>query len=270
MTKSTPSVLAEWLLEAEKVASALSVRLKSLSRSIQTAAGAIRARPELDEVGSELRQLSQLENRRLVIMESLSDLYEHQLLTLEGDTRSRLREEGWFVDGEWPQLIVQRGVDVEYDVNARVFVVSGHRIPALDLDQLVERLHSETKDLLPKGFAPAKFLEQLGTAYDTIKRAEPTVAIATLYKQAVYATQSKRFWLDARPEHFVSLTRDQFRARLTACLDAGCQELRDGRQLRLLPPIDPKDALFMYQPAERRFAFVGRVSFVPGLEAAHG
>src|SRR5262249_5247684 len=115
MTKDTPSVLTEWLLQAEKVAGSLSGRLKSLSRSIQTAADAIRARPDLDEVGSELRQLSQLEDRRLGIMGSLSDLYEHQLLTLESDARSRLRGQGWFVDGEWPQLIVQRGVDVEYD-----------------------------------------------------------------------------------------------------------------------------------------------------------
>lgn len=35
-----------------------------------------------------------------------------------------------------------------------------------------------------------------------------------------------------------------------------------GRNIRLLPSINPKDGLFLFQPAERRFGFVGRVDLV--------
>ena len=45
-------------------------------------------------------------------------------------------------------------------------------------------------------------------------------------------------------------------------LEAGVSTDKNGRELRLIPPLNPKDALFIYQPAERRFGFVGRIEFV--------
>ena len=64
------------------------------------------------------------------------------------------------------------------------------------------------------------------------------------------------------------LSADQFRARLSASLESGVRSAPDGRELRLLPPIDPKDAMFIYQPAERRFGFVGRIEFRSREEGA--
>jgi hypothetical protein len=35
----------------------------------------------------------------------------------------------------------------------------------------------------------------------------------------------------------------------------------DGRELRLIPPIEPSDSIYLYQPSERRFGYVGRIEF---------
>jgi hypothetical protein len=58
------------------------------------------------------------------------------------------------------------------------------------------------------------------------------------------------------------MSMDQFRARLSRALEKTAITTPDGRELRLLPPIDPKHAVFLYQPAEGRFGFVGRIEFV--------
>jgi hypothetical protein len=58
------------------------------------------------------------------------------------------------------------------------------------------------------------------------------------------------------------MSMDQFRARLSRALEKAAITTPDGRELRLLPPIDPKHAVFLYQPAEERFGFVGRIEFV--------
>jgi hypothetical protein len=55
---------------------------------------------------------------------------------------------------------------------------------------------------------------------------------------------------------------DQFRARLSRTLMKNATTVAGNRELRLLPPIDPKNALYLYQPAEGRFGFVGRIEFV--------
>ena len=82
-----------------------------------------------------------------------------------------------------------------------------------------------------------------------------------VYRALVILAQPARFWRNASRPALFELTIDQFRARLSAALEANTVSTADRRELRLLPPIDPKDAVFVYQPAENRFGFVGRIEF---------
>ena len=104
-------------------------------------------------------------------------------------------------------------------------------------------------------------MKKMVEAYDAASAAakSPNIAILELYRELVIRTQSPRFWRDASSSSFSPLTIAQFRAQFSRMLEAGVSAAPDGRELRLLPPLDPKDAVFMYQPAERRFGFVGRV-----------
>jgi hypothetical protein len=57
------------------------------------------------------------------------------------------------------------------------------------------------------------------------------------------------------------MTLEQFRARISRMLEANVLKTKTGRELRFYPPLDPKDALFLFNPLERRLGFVGRVEF---------
>lgn len=88
------------------------------------------------------------------------------------------------------------------------------------------------------------------------------VPLHRVYKQLVLDQQRPGFWDNARADAFVGMSLEQFRARISQMLADGITSGSCGRELRLLPPIDPKDAIFLYQPAEGRFGFVGRIEFV--------
>jgi hypothetical protein len=108
-------------------------------------------------------------------------------------------------------------------------------------------------------------MTKLATAYDQARGKSAQAPILEVYRIFVLQQQKSRFWRDARQQVFVGLSLDQFRARLSRALEetADTYPSRSGRQLRLLPPLDPRDAIFLYQPFETRFGFVGRIEFAP-------
>jgi hypothetical protein len=120
-------------------------------------------------------------------------------------------------------------------------------------------------ELVPKDFSPGRFAESLLRAWEAATGSKGGQApILEVYRWAVIHAQTPKFWRDAKPASFTPLSTDQFRARLAKILESGITAIR-GRELRLLPPLDPKDAVFVYQPSEARFGYVGRIEFlVPG------
>ena len=110
-------------------------------------------------------------------------------------------------------------------------------------------------------FDSTKFMGELASAYDETRPTTGQLPLFDVYRSMVIRIQSSRFWRDAIVHAFVGLSADQFRARLSFSCGRGTTSL-DGRTLRLLPPLNPKDGLFLYQPAEARFGFVGRIEFV--------
>ena len=88
-----------------------------------------------------------------------------------------------------------------------------------------------------------------------------------VYKQVVIALQKPGFWRNVEPSKFKSLTVEQFRARLCKCIESNTLKSRAGMELRMYPPLDAKDGLFLFNPAERRAAFVGRIEFARAGDA---
>lgn len=184
-------------------------------------------------------------------------------LELENDIRDLCQARGWRIDGQWPSLIVQTAIDLKVDPEQRTVAVSGRRINGTGRTAIERALEEQIVELIPRGFDPRKFVGQLAQAYDHAANGKGgEILILEVYRALVIIAQPARFWRDARRNGFAEFSIDQFRARLSAALEANVTAAPDGRELRLLPPIDPKDALFLYQPAEHRFGFVGRIEFV--------
>ncbi len=186
---------------------------------------------------------------------------ERQFLELEATVRERCGARGWKVDGQWPTLHVERAVTVEFDSKNRTIAVAGKRVPGSSAGAVVMALEPIVDRLLPKGFSPKVFLEDLVASYDAVTGGARQASILEVYRELVVRSQDSRFWRDARSETFRGMSADQFRARLARALEDNILTTTDGRGLRVLPPLNAKDGMFIYQPAESRFGFVGRIDF---------
>jgi hypothetical protein len=182
-------------------------------------------------------------------------------LELEADLRRECGALSWRIDGQWPALYVERAVAVRFDEKKRIAMVGAKTLSDPDAATVMGILRPLVQELLPKKFSGTDFMQSLCEAYDDVRGGSSQVAILDVYRALVLRLQKPRFWRDARRDGFVGLSLDQFRARVTRALENHDIKARDGRELRLFPPIDPADAVFIYQPAERRFGHVGRIEF---------
>ena len=189
-----------------------------------------------------------------------------QLMELESNLRSACRDRGWRVDGTWPLLFIECGPSVEVDKTGGSIKVAGTKIAGVSAIAIVSALAPIIDELFEKKFTSAQFANDLSIAYDELTTSTGQVPIFEVYRAFVTRAQNPRFWRDARASGFRGISLDQFRARLSRMLEEGAARAPDGRELRFLPPLDPKDGIFIYQPSERRFGFVGRLEFVYALD----
>lgn len=182
------------------------------------------------------------------------------LLSLEANLRSVCAARGWSLDGVWPTFFVEKAVEIVIDEGTRLVRVAGQRT-RLDAECVADAAAPLVRQLLPRTFSTTGFLQSIADAVDASTKAGGSAPVSQVYRQLVIDAQSSRFWRDAKAELFVPLSLEQFRARLSATLDAGTR-LSDGRALRLSPPLKAEDGIFIWQPAERRFGYVGRLQLV--------
>ncbi|URD59902.1 hypothetical protein M8312_08770 [Sphingomonas sp. KRR8] len=192
----------------------------------------------------------------------LDDDVARRISELETDIGDLARANGWRLEGIWPVFQVERGIELRVDAAKRIIRVAGEPFDATDSDAITDALRKAIRDLVPKGFSAPDMLEQLRRSHGELRPEGGQVPIFELYGRFVIDVQARRFWKDARADRFVGLSIDQFRARLSRMLEDGATVASDGSELRLLPPLDPKDALFVHQPGEGRFGYVGRIDFV--------
>ena len=190
------------------------------------------------------------------------------LLELDQRIRALCSDQGWMVDGQWPELYVERAVEVRFSRDSRTLSVGGDRLTTLWIDEIRKEIGDRVVTLIPKTFSAADFLKRLARAYDGLASEGTTqVPILSVYRQFVLENQSRGFWKNARKRRFSELTSEQFRARLTRSLtELKGNTTPDGRRLRLLPPVEPSDSMFLYQPSEQRFGWVGRIEFITPSE----
>jgi hypothetical protein len=228
------------------------------------------ARPEasprarLDAIGAAEAALERLSSTLLEAKVELEARIARALDEFEADLRAVAQRRGWRLEGGWPTFQIERGVELRVEPKAGLVRVASKTLDVADSGGIEAAIAGLVPALLPKKFTGADFLEQIAHAYDALTGSSSQVAIWDLYARLVIEAQSPRFWREATVDRFAALSPDQFRARLSATMEAGVARTRDGRELRLLPPLDPKHALFVYHPGEQRFAFVGRVEFVAG------
>ena len=183
-----------------------------------------------------------------------------------GEFESVLREgcvaRGWRCDGQWPHFVIATGVDVDIQEKNRAVLVGRAKLSDLDTKAVFAELERSVRSLVPASFDAGEFLEQLYAAYEAARRASGPVPLLRVYREYVVGRQKSTFWSDTDAKSFVEVTASQFRARLSVLLESGRLTTKDGQSLRLVSPLDPKDALFVYLPGEHRFGFIGRIEFV--------
>jgi hypothetical protein len=212
---------------------------------------------ELSNATAILSSIAKLSEQAHGLAEECMDVSNRDFLEVETRLRELCSKKGWRIDGQWPDFIVDYGISVHIDEAKRQVTLEGK---TTGLDDLEASLAEHNIRLLPKKFSADQFIRKIAEAYDAAPKAKgSSVPIFELYRQLVILLQSSRFWRDASADSFSPLSIAQFRAQFSRMLEAGVHVAPDGRALRLLPPLDPKDGVFIYQPAERRFGFVGRI-----------
>ncbi len=208
-----------------------------------------------------------LEESRRALMALCSKVRSVSFLQLECELQEICSSKGWRIDGRWPDFFVNCGIQIHVDERTKVTTVGEVRCSG-DVGAIKKALEGQVKLLVPRGFSPRKFVQSLLSAYHAAQSESVQVPIFDVYRHFVIQSQAPKFWRDAKSSSFTSITLDQFRARLSKALEGEGARLANF-ELRLFPPIDPKDALFLYQPSERRFGYVGRIEFVP-MEGQRG
>ncbi len=190
-------------------------------------------------------------------------LVSEAVLRLDADLRDACAQRNWKVDGQWPQYYVQRAIRIEVHEREGRAKVGDRIVPTLHVPALVKAVEAEIKGLLPPGFDPARFLEALAGAFERLTSPpEHGVPIWLVYREMLLGQQPRAFWRDGRSALFRSFGEQRFRAMLTTLLEKGVTKAKDGRQLKLLPALKPEEGIYIFLPAEQRFAFVGRIDFV--------
>jgi hypothetical protein len=253
------------LVRIEKAASAAVRQAKRIRAAVDQEGDAVTAHMAMKQLREHLTTLEKLSLSIADREAAYSDRADRQFLELESAIREACARRGWRVDGQWPTLYVERAITIELSEEKRTVALAGERPCAPTAEAVVAALEPVMRDLLPRDFSTKGFIQELATAYDTARADSTLVPIFDLYRSLVVRAQSTKFWRDARPDAFVGISAAQFRARLAAALEAGVTSTPDGRAIRLLPPLNPRDGLFMYLPAESRYGFVGRVEFVPEM-----
>jgi hypothetical protein len=185
------------------------------------------------------------------------------ILRLDADLRDACGRLDWKIDGQWPHYYVQRAIRIQIHEKEARADVGESIVPTLHVPALVKAVETEMRNLFPPGFDPLKFLAALAGAFGRLATPEQRgVPIWPLYREMLLSQQPRAFWRTGRASLFRPFAEQRFRAMLTALLERGATKTKDGRQLKLLPPLKAEEAMYLFLPAEQRFAYVGRVDFV--------
>lgn len=184
------------------------------------------------------------------------------VMRFDADFREAASTEKWSLSGQWPKYYVDYIITVNVDEKQWTVYVEEEKIETLFVPRIVDCLKSQLKSVRPELSKLPGFLKELYSAYSGLASAENrTVSIWAVYKEMVIKRQPNQLWRDAKATRFRPYSQLEFKASFTELLKTNLSSC-DGWQLRLHPPISKDESLYIYQPAEHRFAHVGRIEFV--------
>lgn len=185
------------------------------------------------------------------------------MLRFEADLREAVTNAGYPITGQWPKYYAEHIVPIVVDEDKQFVTVGEERLKNFSLERIIESLKAQMKRLKVDPAKLGDFLGELFEAYEKLTSGQDaTVPVWELYRELIIARQPRKLWRDATSANFRPFTEAEFRAHLTALLKADRTTV-SSRQLRLLPPVSKDESVYIYQPAENRFAHVGRVQFIP-------
>jgi hypothetical protein len=205
-------------------------------------------------------EIPDFEKVRVRLLQAWSERLSGAILELEADLKEYCMTRRWRVDGQWPEFVIEYGISIKINEKERSTNV-GDVKTAANIGAISRVLEPAVASLVPKSFNCGEFLDGVLHAYEATSQKKGQLLLLDVYRSMVIQSQSSKFWRNAKATLFTPLTIDQFRARLSRALLEGSSVVK-GQTLKFFPPLDTKDALFMYLPAEERFAYVGRIEFL--------
>lgn len=255
--------------DAHELMSRVRERLDSFTSGLERFESSLRRGIELDALLDNLRGLTgaaeplkAIADELRALEKSWKDRAEREFLVFEEGLRQECRSRGWRFDGQWPAYYVERAIPVVVDEKQRTVSISEDKLRRPIIETVMQRLQPVVADLVPRAFSARAFMASLAKAYDRIRDGSAQIPLLSVYRQMVCDQQKPKFWKNAKTDAFVGMSIEQFRARLSGALEQGVSATSDRRELRMFPPIDPNEAVFLYQPAEARYGFVGRIEFL--------
>ena len=263
--------------DAHELLSSIHERLDAFASSVERLEASLKRGTGLEALLDSLRGLTGaaeplggIATELRALEKSWKDRADREFLVFEDRLRRECQARGWRLDGQWPAYYVERAIPVVVDEKQGTVSISESKLQRPMVETVIERLEPVVGDLVPRAFSARSFITSLARAYDRIRDGSAQIPLLSVYRQMICDQQKPKFWRNARSDAFVGMSIEQFRARLSGALEQGVTAGGDGRELRMFPPIDPNDAVFLYQPAEARFGFVGRIEFLSADRGAEG
>jgi hypothetical protein len=197
------------------------------------------------------------------IRQALEDEVRNRVMTFDTDLREALSKQGMRIHGQWPHYYVALVLKLEVDEKTLSVRIADENISTLHVRHLIEIIAHKLKTLESVKFQPQEFLDLLVQAHDrlTLGTTTNSVSVWPLFKEVLCSLQSSSFWKAGRARLFRPFDEQQYRGAITDLMISNTLRSRDGREMRLLPPIKAEDGIYVYQPAEDRFGYVGRIEF---------
>lgn len=197
------------------------------------------------------------------IREALEEQVRNRVMTFDTDLREALSKQGRRIHGQWPHYYIALVLKLDVDENTLSVRIADESISTLHVPHLIEIIAHQLKTLESAKLQPQDFLDLLVQAYDRLTFATTTnsVSVWPLFKEVLCSIQSSSFWKAGRARLFRPFDEQQYRGAITDLMISNTLRSRDGREMKLLPPIKAEDGIYVYQPAEDRFGYVGRIEF---------
>jgi len=147
--------------------------------------------------------------------------------------------------------------------------IGDRQVGTLYLPAVVATIAEQLKSTAADEIDVDEFISDLSAAYDRAASSghrQPSIWV--VYKEFLILRQRPAFWRSGRVSTFRAYEEQRFRAAFTKMMQRDRASTRDGRELRVFPPIKAEDGMFLYLRGEDRHTFVGRIEFVSASKEA--